>query len=140
MADDGYGFYGTLTEMDTYQAYKTNFQQEKVLTFTGMPVTLPMSVTLSNGWNWLSCPYVSDVDLGAHIPTGVTYAENDLIKSQTDFATFYGAYGWYGTLTLLEPGKGYKIQVATGNIAYFPETTRRQLATRREELQRLESW
>jgi len=128
-----YGWYGTLTDFDTNQAFKVQLASAATMTFTGMPNTFPKDQNINTGWNWMACPYSSDTDLSSNMPTGITYVENDLMKSQTDFTTFYAGFGWYGTLTLFEPGKGYKIQVATGGTGTFQEPSssgRRALAAK----------
>ena len=36
------------------------------------------------------------------------------------FADFYDGFGWYGTLSTLEPGIGYMVRTAVGGTAIFP--------------------
>ena len=43
------------------------------------------------------------------------YANGD----QLHFSEYYDGYGWFGTLTTLEPGSGYQAKVAAGGSATF---------------------
>jgi len=74
-----YGWYGTLTDFDTNQAFKVQLASAATMTFTGMPNTFPKDQNINTGWNWMACPFSSNTDLGVNMPTGITFAENDLM-------------------------------------------------------------
>jgi hypothetical protein len=63
-------------------------------------------------------PYQTTVDLTASTPS-FAYSQGDQYKSQVAFTEYYAGYGWFGTLTQLVPGNGYRIKVATGGQATF---------------------
>jgi len=115
---DGFGFYGTLGSIDTDGMFKVKFASKKTAIVEGAPVAVPKIITLVGGWNYLPCPYQSPVELSIAMPK-MTYAEDDMVKSQITFSTFYGEYGWYGTLKDLAPGQGYKLKTAIGGSATF---------------------
>jgi len=122
---DGFGFYGTLATITNDEMYKVRLASQGTLTYSGVPVTLPRSITVSNNWNYLPCPYQTATALSAGLPT-ITYAQDDLIKSQTVFSTYYDGFGWFGNLAEMDSGQGYKLKVATGALGTF-QASRRQL-------------
>ena len=73
---------------------------------------------LDPGWNWI--PYVPQTAATVvSVMPSHTYAQNDVMKSQTAFSTYYASYGWFGSLYTLEPGVGYMLKVATGGQVNF---------------------
>jgi hypothetical protein len=98
--------------------YAVKASSSKTLTVTGTPTALPKAIILADGWNFLPCPYSSVVPLAGHVPT-FSYAQGDAYKSQLQFAEYYSGYGWFGTLTTLQPGLGYKAKVRGGGPACF---------------------
>ena len=116
----GFGFYGQLASLTGDTMYAIKLATAATLSVTGMPATLPKTVTLTSGWSWLPLPYPSALALASASPSPVNaFAAGDQFKSQSEFAEFYDGYGWYGTLSQLNPGQGYKIKVATGGEATF---------------------
>jgi hypothetical protein len=66
------------------------------------------------------CPYHTGRGLQTALPTGVSFMNEDQVKSQFVFATFYEGWGWFGTLTDLQPGEGYMLKVhGSGGLATF---------------------
>jgi len=114
----GYGFFGQLQTLTTDKMFQVQLAVATSLSVTGIPVQLPMSVTLNAGWNWLNCPYTAPVGLLQGVPS-FEYTMNDQIKSQRSFAQYYGQYGWFGGLMALTPGLGYQLLVASGGQGTF---------------------
>ena len=94
--------------------YSVHLSQPATLVVVGTPVVLPKSVTLNQGWTFLPCPFQMPVPVAGGVPTGVEYdLEYDLgdtFKSQFAFSTFYPTFGWFGSLTTMSPGGGYKLK------------------------------
>lgn len=69
------------------------------------------------GWNWWST-YVemSDIDGLAMLENGLS-ANGYMISSQSAFATNYGEYGWYGSLTSLNNESMYKVKMNEDDYA-----------------------
>ena len=68
-----------------------------------------VTITLTPGWSWIGFPGTDTLDLATAFGT-FTPMEGDVIKSKNAVSSYisYGSYNmWYGTLTTLEPGKGY---------------------------------
>ena len=115
---DGFGFFGGLTTLTTDDMYAVKVATSTTLTVSGTPVALPKPITLNSGWTWLPCPYQSTIGLADGVPE-YTYTNGDQCKSQGKFAEYYEGFGFFGTLTTLAPGEGYKMKVSTGGSAVF---------------------
>ena len=67
------------------------------------------TITLNSGVNWIGYPCTENLPIATALGN-LTPAENDIIKSYNgDLATYSGG-AWHGTLTTLQPGKGYIYQ------------------------------
>jgi len=115
---DGFGFFGGLSLISTDEMYAVKVAGAVVLTVTGTPVALPKTISLGTGWNYLPCPYQASIGLADGVPT-FSYTNGDLIKSQTQFAELYEGFGFFGTLTTMDPGSGYKVRVSKSGRAVF---------------------
>jgi len=125
----GFGFYGTFSDISTSTMYKGRFSPARTLVVTGQPLVLPIQIGLNSGWNFVPCPFQTSTALVDAMPTH-SYAQDDLIKSQSDFSTYYTGYGWHGNLQFVEPGLGYKLKVGTsGSVSYTSAAGRRRLDT-----------
>uniref|UniRef100_A0A7S3ANW4 Uncharacterized protein n=1 Tax=Haptolina ericina TaxID=156174 RepID=A0A7S3ANW4_9EUKA len=114
----GYGFFGGLKALTTDTMYAVKVTGSAALIVSGTPVALPKSVTFNSGWNFLPCPYQTSRPLVDSVPT-FTYTTGSQLKSQMEFAEYYEGFGFYGTLTNLQPGLGYKLKVSVGGPATF---------------------
>jgi len=126
---DGFGYYGTLIDVSPKAMYKvfratdgagrTPANYRARLKIEGKPLTFPYDVTLTTGWNYLGCPYLVENDVTGAVAAGLPqkpngknmYEGNDMIKSQTIFATYYEGWGWFGNLVKIEAGFGYKMKL-----------------------------
>lgn len=115
----GYGWYGTFATVTTDSMFKVKKKTAATLTFTGTPTALPKTITLASGWNYAPCPHQTSKALTAGALPAVDFTTEDLIKSQTTFATYYDGYGWFGQMSSLEPGQGYMMKLAKGGSATF---------------------
>jgi len=74
-------------------------------------------MTLPSGWSWFSVNTVLDnMSLRFILPD---VSGGDYIKSQVSSATYYPGYGWFGSLTTLDPTELYKIKLSNGGITSF---------------------
>ena len=76
------------------------------------------SASFVTGWNWFSVNTLkSDMTL-ANVLTTVT-SNGDYIKNQVSSATYYTGTGWFGSLTVLDPTKLYKLKIQNNcSISY----------------------
>lgn len=85
-------------------------------------------------WNYIS--YLSTVNLPiSEALAGFEAVEGDIIKSQDRFSMYGETTGWLGSLTYLEPGKGYMLFSKNKTTLTYPDvtagtTTRSTISTR----------
>jgi len=121
----GYGFFGQLTELTANEMYTVKLANAGTLSLSGTPVVFPKAATLNDGWTWLPMPFQTTMALGEFMPS-FAYQGGDEVKGQSQFAEYYDGFGWFGSLSVAEPGKGYKTKVSIGGSATFA-SARRQL-------------
>ena len=86
------------------------------LTVEGAPTNPEMPITLVKGWNWLGYTGPASATLNAMVHA-TAFQDDDIIKSSSDFATFYNGL-WDGDVTLT-PGTGYLLrQNAPGSLDF----------------------
>ena len=83
----------------------------------GAPVPSTTEIAVKAGWNWLGYTGTSPVDVATAFSADTTFTDEDLLKSGTTSATYYGGQ-WWGDL-MLEPGKGYKLQAANATTIKY---------------------
>ena len=98
---------GTLAAISEKSMYSIKTFNAHSLVLTGEyanPATTP--ITINHGWNWTG--YIPSFTLTVNNAlAGINAQTGDQIKGQTGFATYAGASGWMGSLTFMQPGKGY---------------------------------
>ncbi|MBR1548046.1 MAG: hypothetical protein IJ637_04910 [Prevotella sp.] len=138
--DPKYGYFGQLSTLDTLQTYKIRMKELTEATkytiaddndvnkyFVNNANNDPsgaqagaLSIRANKGWNWIGNPYQYYQQL-ADIFGNTSFAEGDIIKSKTSFATYTNG-AWQGELTYLTPGEGYMFKLANaGNIDFVRE-------------------
>jgi hypothetical protein len=116
-----YGWYGGLESLEPTQMYKIEMSEPATLIITGLPVDVTeTAIELITGWNWIG--YLPQ-NLGSVGEALESVSENaEFISSQSSgTATNYGAYGWYGSLEMLEPGNGYLLDMDSPGTLLYPE-------------------
>ncbi len=85
-----------------------------------------VELSLNTGWTWI--PYLPVVELGVEEAFS-DYApqENDVVKSHTQFAVFSGGK-WSGTLTEMQPNKGYMYYTSRPAAMKYPLSRVRRIA------------
>lgn len=98
---------GDLTEVGTLSMYRLATSKSATWTVEGKPVD-PQSatITLNDGWNMISYLPMEELSVAEALQS-LAVSENDIIKSQTEFAIYDGS-AWVGTLSMLKPGAGYQ--------------------------------
>lgn len=107
---------GEFQTVNTGELYKVKLSRNDTLLVLGQPVnpsTVP--IPLVDGWNRVG--YVSDqlLSVGEAL-SSITPEEGDLIKGQKNFAVYdEGLKEWIGSLSFLQPGQGYMINLTSAN-------------------------
>jgi hypothetical protein len=104
--------------MDRSIDFVTNMTAGTELAPIKMDVGTDITVAFPVGWNWFSVNTTLDNMTLKFILSPVA-AEGDYIKSQVASATYFTGYGWFGSLTVLEPVKLYKIKVQNSSGITF---------------------
>ena len=87
----------------------------------GAPIPSTTEIAVKAGWNWLGYTGTSAVDVATAFSADAVFTDEDLLKSGTASATYYCGQ-WWGDLKL-EPGKGYKLQVANATTVKYAGAT-----------------
>ena len=119
----GFGWYGSLTSIYNENTYQVRVAQSCEVTMTGATVN-PSNhpITLHNGWTWVGYPVGVSMSIGEAL-AGIVPTNGDMLKSQNDgYASYLSGYGWYGSLSTIEPGMGlmYKSNNASDVTLVYP--------------------
>ncbi len=115
---------GSLMNFGMGKLYKMNMINSAQLKING-PVadTKSTPVFLNKGWSWIGYLPQRAALLNEAL-ANLNATEGDIIKGQSSFAVYTGHNGWMGTLTYLQPGKGYLYHSpAKENLFYYPAIT-----------------
>lgn len=94
------------------------------LSVSGMAIHEKENLTLDIQPNWNYISYLSTVNLPiSEALAGFEAAEGDIIKSQDRFSMYGETTGWLGSLTYLEPGKGYMLFSKNKTTLIYPDVT-----------------
>lgn len=74
------------------------------------------NISCKTGWTWLSTNLLDQqsMDLN-HILGSINATNNDVIKSQTQYAQYTAGSGWVGSLGSLTTSKAYKLKLAANS-------------------------
>jgi Zn-dependent metalloprotease/photosystem II stability/assembly factor-like uncharacterized protein len=117
---------GSLNTIDPKKMYIMKLTNGQTFNLTGLPVNPQLNpISLGAGYTWLGyLPSSANPTNTAlqNLSPGAT--DNDRLIGQTSFAAYYAAGSqWLGSLTNMEPTKGYKIKVANNNTLTYPSNS-----------------
>ena len=131
-----YGWQGSLGELDPTEMYKIDMAEDATLTITGAPVDVASTpISLSSGWNWLG--YLPQNPGGLDDALASVSESAIFIASQSSgISNNYGVYGWQGSLSTLEPGSGYLLNMDAPGVLVYPafDLAREDLASNKQEV------
>jgi hypothetical protein len=127
------GWEGDLTTFGNARSYQIFLEEASTLRILGQPLPDEYTVPIASGWNWIGYPRLG-INPVAPMLDSYAATQGDLIKSETEFATFdSGANDWFGSLAAMKPGRGYKLHSENpGGVDY------RATATDTEECEQFE--
>ncbi|MFZ5940839.1 MAG: M6 family metalloprotease domain-containing protein [Bacteroidota bacterium] len=116
----GYGWFGTLSVLNNTSLFFLNAKSACTMNLTGLAVQPEANpISLVAGWNWVA--YSPQVSLAPGTAlASMTPANLDYVKNQTRSTTYYTGYGWFGTLSLMNPGEGYMMRLAHSDVLTYP--------------------
>jgi len=123
---DGYGWYGTLADngLELKSLYKVKAVNPCAADYMGMAIDVASTpIDIVSGWNWIA--YLPQEPISIQ-PTNdalasLTLEEGDYIKNQTESATYYAGFGWYGSLEDMVPTDGYMMRKLSPDVLIYPE-------------------
>jgi len=115
------GSLDTTSGINPAEMYKMKLTKAGVVTIGGKPVNATTTtLPISKGWNWIGFIPQYNVTVNEALAS-YGPVDGDLVKSQKAFSMYYTGIGWIGSLTVLEPGKGYMLQSANASSLVYPE-------------------
>ena len=130
----GFGWFGTLTTIDPTKLHKLKIQNSSNISFSGVPVNVNSTqIALVSGWNWIGYLPQKAQPLTDAL-SSLSLANLDYIKNQTKSATYYTAYGWFGSLTQLSPTEGYMIKLTNPGTLKYPDIKNKSDANASQEI------
>ena len=123
---ENYGWYGSLTSINNESSYRVITSAPCTVTITGsIAEPLEHPITVSQGWTWIGYVLSTAMDVNAAME-GMDASQGDKLKSQQGYADFYSSYGWFGSLSTIEPGMGLMYYSLNDNPVTFiyPDSNR----------------
>ena len=100
-------WYGSLESLSNEQGYLINVSTGCNVAMTGVPAkAVDHPITILPNWNWIGYPVASAQNVTSAL-SGFMPSADDVLKGQSDFASYYEGYGWYPDDFVLEPGRSY---------------------------------
>ena len=107
----GNQWYNFIGDIRPAEGYKIRVNATTSLDIQGRPVSSPIDISLTNGWNIISyCFMNSQPAMDAFEPL---IDEGTLVKVQNEAGMaieYLSGYGWIDNITNLLPGEGYKVR------------------------------
>lgn len=120
------GWVGSLSDaggIDFHESYKIRVEKEGILNVKGAAIDLSStSVNIQTGWNWLGYLGANILQIDEAL-SSYEAAKGDVVKGQKSFAVYDPSEGWVGSLSTLEPGKGYMLKASSEGQIIYPERT-----------------
>ncbi|MBC8197683.1 MAG: T9SS type A sorting domain-containing protein [Candidatus Marinimicrobia bacterium] len=115
---------GWLQEIDPQSMYLINIQNEFTLEMVGYAVDVELdTVNVSTGWNWIGFTPQYSIAINEALES-LNSATGDIIKSQNSYAEFIENYGWFGSLSYMEPKDGYMLRSTYEGELLYPHDIR----------------
>jgi hypothetical protein len=127
--DTTHGWKGSLTELKPGDFYRMHVQRSGFLRMTGDPVDPSTPLTLRPGWNWVGYLPARRMPVGDALKSlEGRLVDGDAVVGQREFAQYVAGVGWVGTLTDMEPGKGYALYLTGKGSLVYPEPPEKVVA------------
>ena len=116
----GFGWHGSLNNLNPATFYKTRLMNSCEAAFTGEPIDPALyPINLVAGWNWLGYLPYEQMPLTEAL-SSMSFSNLDYIKNHNASATYYEGTGWFGTLEYMTPAEGYMIKLARPGTLIYP--------------------
>lgn len=116
---DGDDWIGTLSSVSHREGYRMLMEAPSTLHLDGLSLTdTDLTVTLAEGWNLIGTPLRESVPLNEALD-GMIASEGDVIVAH-DMMALYNGSEWVGSLSMIEPGAAYMVNVAERTTFNWP--------------------
>jgi hypothetical protein len=119
------GWKNNIGNLTMTNGYKVNVAAKSTLSVEGVPVQIPLDITLKAGWNIIAYPYTKIQSAKLLIQSLID--DGKLIKVMDESGKSiedYGSHGgWKNTIGNFVPGKGYKVNVLENCTLTIPANT-----------------
>ena len=98
-------------DLDNVSGYLVNLSQAGTIMHTGSIVSVDSIIPVAHEWNWIGYLPAVPMTVGEaldDLALQMLLEDDDIVKGQDGFAQYLGG-SWYGTLSQMEPGRGYKL-------------------------------
>ena len=110
------GWFGLVNTIQHTSMYMLKMDTPATLVLKGYPVNIKdTQIMLNKNWNWISYLYPEALPINKALESLDENGER--IVGQEGFSEFY--QGWWGGLTELKPGKGYKLKMKSESILSY---------------------
>ena len=117
---------GSLTRVEIGQMYMLKMNGSDTLAYDGEIINPKDSlyyINIESGWNWVGYSGQRLMNVNEAL-SSLNPAPNDLLKGQESFCIYFNdEIGWVGTLSSLEPGKGYMMKSEQSQTLIYPENS-----------------
>jgi len=113
-------WFGNLTALNVEQTYKMKVNTAQTMVMSGYRVIADtVHISIAQGWNWIGYPLSTQKPLIDAL-SSLSPQDDDIIKSQHEFAVYSSVLGWVGSLTYMQPGEGYVMYSSnSGTLNYM---------------------
>ena len=126
---DGFGWFGTLENIDNISMYKLRMGIEDDFELSGSAADVDDTIlNVAEGWNWIG--YVPQMSLNVNDAlTNIPDGNAEFLKSQGGYADYYSGFGWFGTLDDMNPHLGYLLRMSQDTEFVYSEGSLARLST-----------
>ncbi len=116
------GWKNNIGNLAVSKGYKVNVTESSILSFEGVPVSLPLDISLTVGWNIISYPSTASQDAKALFQPLIDAGKLKKVMDESGKTIEnFGAFGgWKNNIGNVVPGKGYKVNVTESCMLTIP--------------------
>jgi hypothetical protein len=116
------GWKNSIGNLISSKGYKVNVTEACTLRLEGLPVSLPMDINLTTGWNIISYPTTLSQDAMTIFQPLIIAGKLKKVMDESGKAIedFGALGGWKNNIGNLNPGKGYKVNMTTAGTLTIP--------------------
>lgn len=116
------GWTNKIGDLKSDRGYKVNVKETASLVMQGLPVSLPMDISLKAGWNIIAFPSDKEVDAMSIFQPLIDAGKLKKVMDESGLAIEnFGVFGgWTNKIGNLKPNNGYKVNVMTDATLTIP--------------------